>query len=96
MAVVDHGNGLYELGAQGDAMSGTFYIDWVEWVSKGGATGGDLLLDDTDGNTIKQGVASGANYFEHYPVEGVYIDPTATTMDNGVLFVKTKSHPDNI
>lgn len=96
MAVTNHGNGFYELDAEGDVLTGVFYIEHIEWLTKGAAPGNDFLLTDIDGNTIQEAVSDVNNYHAHEEVRAIYTNPTLTTLDSGKCFIKTKLHPNNI
>ena len=95
MAVTNEGAGKYKLTAQDDILEGTFFIEWIEWISKTAAASDDLLVDDGDDNIIQEGVADGVNFHQLYPIGGFYTDPTLRTLDSGTVYIQTAKNPSN-
>jgi hypothetical protein len=73
--------------ALADALTGPLYISHIIWVAAGSSIADGLLVTDTAGKTIVEGVADIANYTGVYPVgrkvEGLIVD----TMASGNLYV---------
>ncbi len=95
MALTDMGGGKFKLTEAADALSGVYYIDWIQWLSKSATAGDDLLIEDGDGNEIQSGVADGENFHQIYPVGQYYTDLTIDTIDSGAVYVKTRKHHAN-
>lgn len=95
MAFVDCGAGKFKSSTVTDVLTGTYYIEWIEWISKAATGGDDLLVSDGDANDIQPGVADGANFHQLYPIGGYYTDPTLTTLDSGTVYIQTTKNPAN-
>lgn len=95
MAVSDQGAGKYKLTAESDILEGTFFVEFIEWISKSAAASDDLLIEDEGGLTIQEGVADGVNFHQLYPIGGFYTDPTLATLDSGTVYIQTAKNPTN-
>ena len=92
MAVTQYTTPVIKMAAQGDAMSDVLAdpivdVNYLHWVSKGATAGDDLLVKDTDGNTIWEEVADGAYFSKLHVIKHPINDLTVTTMDSGTLYV---------
>ena len=95
MAFVDCGAGKYKSSLEGDVLSGTFFVEWIEWLNKSAIAGDDLLVVDDGDNDIQAGVADATNFQQLYPVLGYYTDPTLSVLDRGTVYIQTTKNPAN-
>lgn len=88
MAVSQQTKPIVKLGAQGDSLAGSQQILFVTWVAPAAAGGERFHLTDTDGDTIVDDYAQGANYVQTYAIYGSWVAPTATVMQTGYCLIQ--------
>jgi hypothetical protein len=75
-----------------DEITGTFFVNFLYWVSKTAVAGDDLLVYDSDDNTLWEAVADGANFSRIYPVKTYVNGVKLQTKDSGTLYVVKQAY----
>ena len=73
--------------AAADALAGEQAINYLYWVGTDIAAADDLLVVDTDSNTLWQAVASVADYSELYPIKNTVSGIRVKTLDHGKVYL---------
>jgi len=90
---VTNTNLIVEMTAEADVLTGTFFIDHIEWIAKASSAGDDLLIVDAGTKKVVAGVADVANYSKTYDVRKTVKNLTVSTMDTGYIIVYAYSNP---